>query len=697
MKRHCLLALSVIVLAGLSGCSDDDLTCASWGNKPPTVRLTVAPPEGSVGHYEVRIGWDGEDPDGEIAYFEFVIANNNGSFDPADTTGADKWHKTFRRDSLFVFTADLPADSSEIDPEDLEPVEFRRSHTFFVRAVDMRGMRSARPAYRSFTARTLSPIVDVTVPANTGRYPARVPPITTFRWVGEDYIGELTETQDPAAVRWILLSTVPFGESSDDALQYIRDNPDAPEWSEWRDYDAPDGSGTSWATPPLDFGTYVFAVQVVDEAGAVSPVFDWARNVRPILVTESGWPLLTVFNKYIGTIMTTGVDGPPCIIDIPALVPMEFLLSADASRYGGTISGYRYGWDIDDLNEDSQWDIGWTPFIGEDNTARTPPRAFAFDSHTLHIEVIDNSGFKSRAGIRVNIVPFTMTRSLLVVDDWEEHSPGFARTNGGLPNDTEHDEFWEEILADIDDFDPVVDMIEAGDMLPLEALADYKSIIWVATAAYNSTTGSLINDIIRFIDPDAPPWGPKTSPNIISLYMAAGGHVLLCGEQIMTASINRHSFLPNNVAFPLIFRYELTSDQDGEYRESQIGQWGVGDKSFPYDDCCLNVLDIAYIRSITAVRRQLVQSCAVNTVRAHSQKNDGLRYTIPMDDKYEFPQLELRPECGGTGRWFDENVSGLNCDIYNPLYFADVEKGLELTGVCNDVAELIPARECFKP
>ena len=99
---------------------------------------------------------------------------------------------------------------------------------------------------------------------------------------------------------------------------------------------------------------------------------------------------------------------------------MSFEWSADASHYGGVVSDYRYGWDILDLSDDSQWDIDFTPFVTE--RAQSPKRTFFFGTHTFYVEVIDNSGFKSRIGVRLNIVPFTMTKDLLLVDDYREGS-----------------------------------------------------------------------------------------------------------------------------------------------------------------------------------------------------------------------------------------------------------------------------------
>ena len=75
-------------------------------------------------------------------------------------------------------------------------------------------------------------------------------------------------------MRWILLPRVEFGGSFDQAFAYIRENPDAEEWSDWHAYDSPEGR--AWTPPPLDYGFYLFAVQAKDEAGAVTAVWGFA-------------------------------------------------------------------------------------------------------------------------------------------------------------------------------------------------------------------------------------------------------------------------------------------------------------------------------------------------------------------------------------------------------------------------------------
>ena len=691
-------SIGIVLLAVLAaGCADDQFVGTPRENEPPQVWLSSAPPEGSVSNYTLHLFWGGWDPDGEVAYYEWVVTNNEGGvFDLADTTGADKWRRVYSNDSTFTFTADLLADSSQADPENLTPLDFVRTHTFFIRSVDDRGLASAKPAYRSFTSRTLSPVVDILIPQKVAYNPAEIAPIATFSWTARDYVSNEREVQEPDSVRWILLGTKLFNGSWTAVIDYIRSNPDAPEWSEWRYYRAPGDSGKNWTTRPLDFGAYMFGVQVKDEAGAVCPVFDEDRNLRRVAVTPRlTGPRLTVYNRYMGTIVTTSPNTPVTIIDMPAGVPMSFRFSADASSYGGVASGYRYGWDIQDFRDDSQWEIGYTPFVTFSAgvpTATSPARTWQFDSHSFYIEVVDNSGYTSRAGVTVNVVPFTFRKNLVLIDDYNEaDNAGFDLTNGGSPSDAEHDAFWEELLADLSGFDPTVDVIEVEDFLPIQAVADYKSLIWDGYSGYNVRPGiSLLPDLVRFVPSDPSLGGGqasgKVTPNIIALYMAAGGHVLLCGEQPMTAVINQG--LLGTPGFPVIFRYELAGDQKSPYEDSDVGESGVGDNSFAYNECCLNVLDISAIANVKLIRNAKAHTCPVKTIRDHSVVTDGLRSAIPLSETSGFPLLELRPEVADPGKTFAPDRRGLVNDVYNPPYFEQV---------CGRFTETSPQRSCFEP
>jgi hypothetical protein len=669
-----------------SGCGNDPFTGEEKENAPPEVWLSAAPPEGTSETYIIHMYWGGWDPDGEIAYYEYSITDNEGgTFDPADTTGADNWSRVYSNDSTFTFTADQLADSNTQSMV----TEFQRSHTFFIRAVDTEGLPSVRPDYRSFTTWTLSPTVNIEIPRRRQLNPANVPAITTFQWEATDYINSTMQAQEPDSVRWVL-HHVPDGDYFK-GIEWIRQNVGSDEWSDWHDYRAPGDSGKFWTTPPTDFGSYVFAIQAMDEAGAVTPVFDEIYNVRRVLVSRrTTGPHLTVTNQYLGSVVTAVVSTPVTIIDLPAGVPVQFRWAASAEDYGGTVVGYRYGWDIADLSDPEQWDVDWTPF--STTTAVSVPTTYYFGVHTFSIEVIDNSGSKSKVEVKINIVQFSMKRNLLFVDDYYENpdGSGFTLTGGAVPSDEEHDAFWTEMLDNLDGFNPFSDFLQVrgGDTFPISVLADYKAVIWDVYGGYalNAQATPMMSSLVNFRSKDptinASVGGGKVQPNILSLFMAAGGHVLVCGEQPLSLVVNR-VFFNTPLKFPFVFKYELQGNQTGYYAD-QIGSGQfVGDESFAYLDACVSHLDVSY-PNFNNLRRNADNGCGVYTMRDIDLVGEGFREAIPVDP--EFPRLTLRPESAGPGQFFAPDNRGLNAELYNAPYFR----------FCS-LADSPGLRDCFEP
>jgi len=674
----------LLLLSGLllPGCSVDDITGTLPANRPPEVWLSIAPPEGAAVDYFVHVYWGGFDPDGNISHYEWTITNNEGgAFEPSDTIG-DVWSRTEVKDSVFAFTADVLEDSSTVDFDEMRQYEFIRSHTFFIRSVDDRGAPSP-VQYRSFTATNLSPVIDIEVPRSQGLNQLLVPPLTTFQWVAKDWSKD-GEPVEPTAVRSILVHTLGFGGDPIRTLEYIRTTPDAEEWTDWIPYSTPGDSGKFWRPElPLAFGTYVFAVQALDEAGAISPVFDTRRNVRNIRVNSrvSG-PTLILNNKYMGDVATSSTETTVKILNLPAGIPIDFSWHADASSYGGVVTGYRYGWDILDLSDPLEWDIEFTPFVGFEASA--PTRTFFFGSHTFFLEVIDNNGLKSRIPIVLNIIPFTMERDLLLVDDWAEgtNAPSWFRTKGAIPSDSEHDAFWREVLKDIPGFNPDVDVWPRRGKItaiPITVLATYKTIIWNARLLPAINTLSQLEQAIGF-NSDALP--------LLSMFMRAGGRVLLCGDSPLTAVIDKGIFPTNQwnrtggPRYPLIFRYELAGDQNGSYPGQEVGVQGVGEKSFAYDECCVNFIDVAW--GVAVGVNRIV--CPVTSLRNYDAKFDGIRAAVPTSSTPTLPRLELRPEVAGPGLRYHSSSLGLQTDLYNSAYF----------GRLCDVAERWPKRSCWQ-
>jgi hypothetical protein len=652
--------------------------------------------------------WGGWDPDGEISHYEFCITDNEGSsFDPADTVGPDKWHRVYSNDSTFSFTADALVDTNTTELV----TDFMRSHTFFIRAVDMEGLPSQKPVYRSFTAHTLSPRVEIEIPRRTGFNPAQVPPITTFRWTATDYISDLRLSQEPDSVSYILEPLAKHNNSWNETIAWIRDLPvDSPEWGDWVWYGAPEDSGKTWTTPPNDLGQYVFAIRALDEAGAITPVFDEDYNMRRVLVSRrKTGPKLTVQNLYMGTVITNVCNTPLSILDMFAGIPLEFNWIADATDYGGTVVGYRYGWDITNLDDPEQWEVSFTPFPPRGATelprASSNPRTFYFGTHVFTIEVQDNSGFCSRIEVKVNIVQFRMTKALLIVDDYQEpESGGWNGTGNGIePNDEEHDAFWNSMASGVAGFDARSDVEDVTGVLsegiPLDKLADYKSIIWSVRGHISMADDfPYFHELIRYRPKEGERPSGKQQPNAVSLFLAAGGHLMVSGQHPVSMSIDKN-YTPDGMRYPLIWKYEIDlvrhSQEDGPSPE--MVEDPPGDQTAPYLDFCLETMDIAL--SEFRLRRGAAYVCPVDGRDQRwippgdydeYRRTRSLRAAAPLD--LNFPRLELRPEVSASGKAYAPENQGLNVEVYNAQYFFD--NCLYAQG-SRDCFEPIYGLECF--
>jgi hypothetical protein len=420
----------------------------------------------------------------------------------------------------------------------------------------------------------------------------------------------------------------------------------------------------------------------MDEAGAITPVFDGERNVRIIRITTEGTaPLIELCNDYMPCLLSATFDPPPALADWPSGLAISFTFTL-TGNFPSESMFYRYGWDVENFDDDQQWATDWVPY--KDATVATFEQTWYYGVHTFYVEAKNESGFKSRLGVKFNFVPFTMERNLLLVDDFYENPAacGIAQTNGALPCDDEHDAFWEDVLQNVEGFDPLVDVVEVGRAapLPIEKLAQYKTVIWNVYGGYSllETVLPMLHDWIGFV-PDRPGQAPggAVRVNYLALYNAIGGHVLICGMQPMTMVLNRQ--LTPNARYPFIFQYELEGDQDGSY-EDQIDD-PVGDHSFACREMCLDVLDIAY-SSLGSLRNSGQNGCGVDHIRAVDARLEGLRECMPVDA--DFPPLTLRSEVAGPGRFYEESRAGFNSELYNPPYF-----------VCGSLP--IGPEDCFEP
>ncbi len=565
--RFLLFLLAVTVaLGGVMGC--DNLETEGKPNQAPAVYLSSGPANNDANvNYRVRFYWNGYDPDGRVDHFEYLVTNDEvtGSLiidDDIYTTLAAlddaypqvdySWRSIEVHDTTISVTADsIPVAGA---PEDSlyfyggDRFLFRAHHTFFIRAVDELGAVSRIPAHRTFTATTIAPEVKINHPADTqgvGGYD-QLPPDIFFRWAGNDSVGDGTVIE-PDYTRYALLKRGDLGLDTQFTGRLLS-FPDSV-WSVWRGWDQVDSlnenlsgkraliTGLTPTSAGGGAGFYLFFVQAKDEAGAISSHYEDGKNLRKIRVVSSLAPKVTVTEPVLGVRVSS--NNQTYDFTVAENQVLRLTWSATAAAYGSEITGYRYGWDILDTENDEEWST-WS-------LATTSTQAsFVSGSHSFFLEARDYSGTTTRVVYRLVVVPFTMERELLFIDDYNNTaSSSVANTYPGSPNqynwgtyyltnDMQRD-FWDAILEEYNGYDPVVDFFRVtaiNPIPPFETVALYKRLIWEVKEGGAGEAG--LSRVSRFVDVYAVNSVPF---DYLSAFMDRGGQLLLCGSNPVLAML----------------------------------------------------------------------------------------------------------------------------------------------------------------
>ena len=535
MHRHltrlilCLFAL--LGAAYLSGCADSVEPPDEHKPQDPETELTYAPIPGDTTTFRVRFFWNGYDKDGEVVRFRFAI--------DADTTRPpNEWNTTTSKETTFLFLVD--------------PVKEIAGHTFMIAAEDNDARIDPTPARRFFSAKTTPPTSEIE------RGPAAFNPLIgpnfTFEWSGIDPDGGETGGAAPVdSFEYLLLLIGGTNEAGHDPL---------PTWNQQKyvdminastgrtlpsDWEGLDHSDWEWigiralenrfrnATP----GEYVFAVRAVDIAGATEKGIEFGTNIRHFTVsTRNPGPLLTVCSSVFTLCLapTSGPDDAPRReLQIFEGETISFSWSADASRYGGEISGYTFALD----------DTSTFPGLDLLRTATTfAPEVLTPGIHSLFVRAVDDGGLVTNAIIPILIVRPAFKdpsnpRQILYVDD--STPPGITnpaddafRTIDNFPNDTDESLWWTQFLlngldtgggiAPITEWDALLaGSVELQGRKPPEPrhLAQYTTVIWNVDHQNSPTSPTALARSLV---------GGNYSE--LAGYMRAGGTVILTGTDV---------------------------------------------------------------------------------------------------------------------------------------------------------------------
>jgi len=489
-------------------------------NHRPHVSVTGGPPQGGVSNYYVTISWVGWDEDGVVKYFIYAID---------DTT---RWTEIRELEQTFVFTADSLREGEE----------FGRWHTFWIKAVDNDGA-SSLPDYLTFDARTIAPKTTILVPTcdPEGPYLCQGPlPLGTsvlIVWEGEDPDSR-DPSKKPVAYQWRLLnlSKAGFPAGCPGVMSMcVNLLNDIPEYS-------PD-STSFWSEPTtqteirftdLQAGAYwLFGVRAIDEAGAVEPFPHISGNAIYFrTIPGYGTPYLTICQG--SACHEYPSDGPVWQRIASVNKQINLTWSGDASPYGGTISGYRWGVDIQNLDDPAQWETGWSL----DNTSAS----LTFDQpglHRLYVQVKDYAAAVQLGIVEIEAREFLFDRDVLYVDDFFDLIPG----------DAAHDAFVSTILSRCRQYTDSIYVFNTyrsgpggvprelvGSLIvpSLEELSRYKFVIWDCYGPQNNYTVGL-EEVVRL--------------GILQSYLEAGGRLWLYGVQVLKATDLRLSY-PTDMSDP---------------------------------------------------------------------------------------------------------------------------------------------------
>lgn len=637
-------------------------TGTSNENRPPEVWLSSGPVQGDTTGYQVHFYWSGWDPDGEISHFEFCIVASGETgvgFNPADTTGADKWFDTVAHDSIFRVLADENPRPYEPDNPNSIYTRFDKTHTLFLRAVDLQG-KGSEVVHRSFTAWTIAPVVIIEhPPLGNNTYST----VITFEWTGRDPIDSPVNTQDPDSIRYLLSLVLDKQGVYNPTFNIIDDlnlNPQDYEhlWGDWIYYRAPGDSGRTTVIGDDEIlelnRQHIFAIQAKDEAGAITAVFERDTNVKQFVVSWKQGPLLNVTEPFLGGFQFLGKTMNPVQKQLPPGIPLNFCWSATADDYGGQIVGYRYGWDIQDLDDPSQWATMFSPFV-----RCATERTLYSGSHTLYIEVIDDGGRITRARIEIEIIQFTMERTLLWVDD-----AAFNETNNPAklyPKESEHDAFWIDICGRAEGFNADRDIydVSAVNLEPpkITTIGRYSNIIWT----YGAATETAWNQVIPYTPESMIGQAAQLTINYISLFLAKGGHLLSSGYESRSSGGLTDAFIVATL-LPATFKFDM-SPVDAEDTS--------GVNSMPYKDYCVQAVDqvVGNFRTGEDMAPGVTRNIERDAMRyAWRDRDDPVTQSlIGLPDT-----LDLWSEITCSVCFFNPVVRGFTyVEVYDPQYWLD--------------------------
>ncbi len=593
-------------------------------NVDPHIKFTGAPFEGSSAPYQARLYWIGWDDDGVVDHYEFAVDPPSaftheeiaaperspglkrvlipGRAGAGDTVRVTKTVDgiAYRFDYVTTRATDREFDLSTPDADSLVtgsgrvPARtFSGTHVIYLRCRDDAGGYSDA-ARTGFQADNFTPSARITGP-NTGGVIYTGGRIN-IKWTGDD--------PDPPAVgvkpvRYYYklvdlraltppLSVFKQFDPEDAVFHKAVDIP----WT-------PRSADTLGITLDLPVpGEYLFAVRAEDALGAEEPFVDFWRSTgqgNAILIRSSqgaGQPGLTITERDLGTFVFTN-PGQAYKLETGVGLKLRFQWSANAEPYGGIISGFSWGVDIADLDQEGPGS-GWSPW-GNVAGNSTPVVFTTPGIHTVYVRVKDDAGTITTGTLIFNVADFTFDRGALVVDDFLDTT---------YPRDSEHDQFWLDRIQESGRFgsgapDPSQFLYATGGtndqgfLNPtapgLSVIGKYKLLIWFLKGSGFCNRTGLFNAVVN--------------GTALRTYLSLGGQIWVCGSTTLSATRTAGTIcnkLPaGDASYPLSFApgdfawdmLHIRTDKVDDSKGSDVNNAMVGVKAWNQEDPILPDMD----------------------------------------------------------------------------------------------------------
>ena len=639
-------------------------------NQPPGIELTSGPIENSYESYAVEFFWAGWDEDGIVDHFLWAID---------DTSSERAWNLTYLNRGTFPFPATVKGrpDSSQ----------FSAFHTFYVKAVDNNDAES-QVAFLSFNSTTVAPYTEIQRPEdalNPWGEAILVGSALYTEWTGYDpdgsngepvgYYFRLLPVDSELLIRPSLLLMAVADSSTIGSYpwEYIPGDSTAVNLT---------GLVSRGDTEPK---VYVFCVRAVDEAGAIEPYYIFGRNV--IVIQARPGQIGPNFTLGIEAICEYEIFGqwgkrvpPPRAdiqrVEVPVGSRLRFYWSGEAEHYGGIVTGYRYGLDIENIDDPLQW----SPWSLDRTSFETTFSEVDEGLHSFYVQCKDNGGGVSFGILDFWVVKFDFDKAVFFVDDYvNTHQYGDPQSTD--PTDEQQDRFWRGLLTSaglVEGADDGYMMFEGWNYaypekresyVPLlEEISRYRALVWMTSTAWGTYTA--FHKVVALDD----------FSNVLASYVTGGGRLWLMGQGTIRYSFEVPPTYPFDMNVNRVgnFMYDYCHIRGTRISAAQgdIGRRGLAvarSNEYPLPNLSLDILSggrfefaYNYFRGIGNIETCIEPMNALNV--------DTLFTYIAADS---MSTRSAGMPC--AFRWNDPNIDSEVIWFGFPLYWFEQEQAEEVT------------------